>query len=370
MPGAGNTPTNRGAGSESLHNQEVARRRDVRKRLEAAVDGAAAEAGFALDRGQRVVLERLLDLGADLSAPRLRRPGTPSLYVWGDAGRGKSWLLDAFFRVLPAEAKLRVHFHGFLDQLHRRIHELSGEANAVQRAVRQLTGGIGLLYFDEFHVHDPADATLLTRLLRELFEANIILLASSNYAPGSLLPDPQWHHIFEPGIDLILENMEVLRLEGPEDYRSRPREPAPGFRAGRWISPNSDDRLAAAGFRRPNPAEAVELTVGSRRFPVAARRGNELWITFDQLCAGPTSTIEYLDWARQFDHWVVLDVPSFADADAQAQQRLINAVDVLCDADVRTTVASPLTIDEFRLSGDDRPDAFRLMSRMQLLRNS
>ncbi|MDK1279378.1 cell division protein ZapE [Arthrobacter sp. zg-Y820] len=353
----------------------------MRDRLEAAIDESAALAGFTLDSAQTVVRDRLLALGVELFAPRIRRSKTrgdsaarldvQGLYVWGEAGRGKSWLLNAYFRALPTEAKLRVHFHGFLDQLHRRIHELRGEPNAVERAVRELTAGLKLLYFDEFHVHDPADATLLTKLLRALFDAGIVLLASSNYAPRSLLPDPQWHHMFEPGIDLILANMEVLRLEGTEDYRERPRKSVSGFRSGHWISLKSDlrqdPRPGAAGLQLPQASEASELTVGSRQFPVAARRGNELWITFDQLCGTPTSTIEYLKWSREFDSWVVLDLPSFADTDAQAQQRLINVVDVLCDADVRMTITSPLSIDDFRLTVDRRPDAFRMVSRLQLL---
>ena len=348
----------------------------MRDQLEAAIDESAALAGFALDSAQTVVRDRLLTLGAELLAPRIRRSKTQGvnvrgLYVWGDAGRGKSWLLDAYFRALPTEAKLRVHFHGFLDQLHRRIHELRGEPNAVESAVRELTAGLKLLYFDEFHVHDPADATLLTKLLRAVFDAGIVLLASSNYAPRSLLPDPLWHHMFEPGIDLILDNMDVLRLEGTEDYRGQPRKSVSGFRSGQWLSLKPDLRSGLrpglAGLELPEASEALELTVGSRQFPVTARRGDELWITFDQLCGAPTSTIEYLKWAREFDSWVVLDLPSFADTDAQAQQRLINVVDVLCDADVRTTITSLLSIDEFRVTVDRRPDAFRMMSRLQLL---
>lgn len=349
----------------------------MRDRLEAAIDESAALAGFTLDSAQTVVRDRLLALGAELFAPQLRRSKTQGvnvkggniggLYVWGDAGRGKSWLLNAYFRALPTEAKRRVHFHGFLDQLHRRIHELRGGPNAVESAVRELTAGLALLYFDEFHVHDPADAALLTKLLRALFDAGIVLLASSNYAPRSLLPDPLWHHMFEPGIDLILDNMEVLRLEGTEDYRGRPRKSPEGFRSGHWISSKSTSRPGTAGLQLPEASEASELTVGSRQFPVAARRGSELWITFDQLCGAPTSTIEYLKWSREFDSWVVLDLPSFADTDVQAQQRLINVVDILCDADVRTTITSPLSIDEFRVTVDRRPDAFRMMSRLQLL---
>ncbi|MET4097590.1 cell division protein ZapE [Arthrobacter sp. UYCu712] len=345
----------------------VARNRSIRADLVAAIDESATAVGFRLNDAQLVVRDRLLGLGDDLLASRWRRSKTQSLYVWGDAGRGKSWLLDAYFRALPIEAKRRVHFHGFFDQLHRRIHEHQGEASAVESAVRELTDGVRLLYFDEFHVHDSGDAALLTRLLRKLFETNVVLLASSNYAPTSLLPNPIWHHLFEPGIELILNNMDIIKLEGMEDYRGRPQSSVTGFRSGRWIGASPNVQQDCHNPQDPKASEAVELKVGSRQFPVAAQRGTELWITFEQLCGAQTSSVEYLRWAQQFDHWVLLDLPSFADTDPEAQQRLINVIDVLCDADVRTTITSSLTLEEFRATTQSRPDAFRMMSRLQLL---
>jgi predicted ATPase len=55
-----------------------------------------------------------------------------------------------------------------------------------------------LLFFDELHIHDSGDARLLTRLLYHVFTRKLTVLATSNYAPDNLLPNPVWHHIFEP----------------------------------------------------------------------------------------------------------------------------------------------------------------------------
>lgn len=343
------------------------KRNDLKAVLTSTIDDAAARSGFMLDESQIIVRDRLVDLGGDLLASRFSRRTARSLYMWGDAGRGKSWLLDAYFQALPLEAKRRVHFHGFFDELHRRIHEHRAEVSAVDSAVRELTHGVKLLYFDEFHVHDSGDATLLTRLLRQLFQTHVVLLVSSNYAPSSLLPNPIWHHMFEPGIELILENMDILQLEGAEDYRGRPHASTMGFRGGRWITAGASTAVDGSGLQLPNEAEGTELVVGSRRFAVTAVRGRELWVTFDQLCAAHTSSVEYLRWAQQFDHWVLVDVPSFDSADPEAQQRLINVIDVLCDADVRTTITSHLSKDDFHTTTRSRPDAFRMMSRLQLL---
>lgn len=345
-------------------------RRRISRDITTAVDRSAAEAGFALDPAQRAVRDRLLVLAEDLLAPGLRRRRPRGLYVWGDSGRGKSWLLDAYFQALPTEAKRRVHFHGFFDQLHRRIHDHQGEADAVERAVASLTDGVRVLYFDEFHVHDAGDGTLLIRLLRRLFRSKVVLLVSSNYAPGSLLPNPLWHHIFEPGIELILKNMDTVRLAGPADYRSRQTPADAGFSSGAWIAPGTGTQLQRLGLAAPRGPEPASIRVGSRDFEVTALRPGELWCTFTQACEAETSSIEFLEWTRRFDRFILTDVPSFRDVDPAGQQRFINLVDILSDSDTPSYLTSELDYREFRLGAEDRPDAFRMLSRLQLLQGA
>lgn len=380
-------------------------------RVRRGVEAAAAREGFALDAAQSALLDRLARLGDELAGAR-RRP-VRGLYVWGPAGRGKSWLAGAFFAALavelPAGAATRVHVYDLFRALHAAIHAqrvsaLTGPRPAVghggptrgwrtratapvaeptppgpseeppeprpgtvDSAIDGLLRGTTLLYLDELHLHDTGDATLLTRLLRRAFAAGVVVLATSNYEPGTLLPNPLWHHVAEPGIALLRAHLDVVELVGPTDYRTLGGRGRAGFGAGAWLRPGTTAQLDARGLRRPGADEATAVRTGSRTFPVTAARTDELWVTFDDLAGRPTSTLEYLDWSVRFRRWVVTDVPLLTAVDREAQQRFIAVVDVLVDADVELVVTSPHALGTFRTALPDRPDAFRTASRLQLL---
>ena len=132
---------------------------------------------------------RQRDLVAALEHATSRSAESRGLFIHGPAGRGKSWVTNGFFDALPTTRKTRVHFHGFLDSLHRSIHERrvqhpAGEKEAVEHALDDVAGRNRVLFFDEFHVHDSGDARLLTRLLEHVFQLKVTVLATSNYAPS------------------------------------------------------------------------------------------------------------------------------------------------------------------------------------------
>lgn len=323
-----------------------------RDELVHAVEAAASAQGFALDPRQRAVLDRLAVLGGELATGEAR-----SLYLWGDAGRGKSWLADAAYAAIPLREKRRVHFHGFFHELHRSIQRHRTELDAAERAIDDAVGDSRLLFFDELHVHDPGDARLLTRLLDHAFTRKVTVLATSNYAPEDLLPDPDWHHIFVPGIALIETNMDVMPLQGPTDYRTITDNHTRGFASGTWSTRTPP--------RATTPPQ--HLTLNGRVFPVTSADAGELTLTFDQLCRTPTSTIEYLGWAQDFDRWTVTGVPRFDAVDPPAQQRFINLIDVLVAEDLPVDFYADVDLNDFLAAASRRPDAFRMASRLRLL---
>ncbi len=319
-----------------------------------AVEATARREGFALDPVQTVVARRV---GRSVTRA-LVGESTRGVYLYGPAGRGKSWIADAVYTAAPSDSVGRVHVHGFFDDLHRRIFAHRGEPDATTRAIDDVIDGRRVLFFDELHVHDPGDARLLTRLLERLVERGTTLVATSNYAPDELLPDPVWHHLFVPGIALLVAHLDVCPLEGPTDYRALPPRRRRGFRAGAWST-------APAPIERRPPQV---LAVRDRSFPVTSADAGTLVATFAQLCDSPVTAVEYRQWASTYPRWTLTDVPPLDLVGPAAQQRFVTLIDVLADADVQVGVHSSVDLDAFLGRTRGRPDAFRMASRLRLLR--
>ncbi|MFI1379114.1 cell division protein ZapE [Embleya sp. NPDC020886] len=340
----------------------------------------ATTRGYVLDPAQHEAVQRLAELGAALSRGRghglfHRRP-VAGLYLWGPVGRGKTWLLDTFFAAvpLPAERRTRVHFHAFFRRLHEAVDrhrdDHGHEHSAVDAALSELVGDVDLLCFDEFHVHDPGDAMLVTRLLRELHARGVVLVCTSNYPPAGLLPSPLHHHLFEPTIREIEERMTTVTVAGPQDYRSLTRvgTAAGEFGEGAVLWPGDPEQLRGQGLVPPTPDEARILRVNRRDLAVRAARPGELWGGFAALCEGRTSALDYLVLAETYPTWVIGALPPLKTASAEARQRFVNLIDVCCDADVRLFLCSDRPLAEV-LAGDDLPtDISRTASRLGLLR--
>ena len=286
-----------------------------------------SSSGYELDDAQLEAIARLEELGE-------RRRG---VYLHGPVGRGKSFLADAFFDALPVKRKRRVHFHSFFQELHARISERLHERGAVAKAVDELIGRAEVLAFDEFHLHDIGDAMLMTRLLEALVKQKVMVVATSNYPPDGLLPNPLYHDHFLPGIALVKELMDVVELKGGIDYRYLHGRPRSRFETG-------------------------ELRTEA---PLPDTTGRQVWFDFGDLCEKPTSTHDYLALAETYDDWVITAVPRLETCDREAQQRFANVVDVLVDKDVRLTLVSDHPLRE--IVGGSALDLARTASRLELI---
>jgi len=171
-------------------------------RRDIVLDGAQAE---ALARLQRLYDELVAFKKARQSLLRWLSPPVPprGVYFWGGVGRGKSFLMDAFYAAVPLRRKTRVHFHAFMRGVHEELKTLKREEDPLATVAARIARRHRLVCFDEFHVSDVADAMILGRLLSALFVRGLVFVMTSNYRPDDLYPDGLQRQNLLPTIALL-----------------------------------------------------------------------------------------------------------------------------------------------------------------------
>jgi cell division protein ZapE len=317
--------------------------------------------GITLDQHQQRLIARLDAVIAPWLAPSTQEKAYCGLYIWGEPGRGKSFIADAFFHWAPLVRKKRVHFHAFF----RELHQLIARGGSVNEAILTAIGDCQLLCFDEFHLHDIGDAMLIKPLLELLFQRGVLLIATSNHPPEDLLANPLYHQRFIASIALIRQHMEVVALAGEKDYRTLSHEEHGPFSTGGLLTGGGQALRQRLGL--PQPASSpLALQVGYRMLQTLSPPQDFLHFSFSALCEAPTAVMDYLPLSERYPQWLIEGVPELARVSPAVQQRFINVVDVLYERQCRLflTADGPLP----RLTqGVELEDIQRTISRLSLL---
>ena len=214
--------------------------------------------GYVADAAQLTAARALQALYTNLLAFKVNRGSTfkrllsppkppKGVYFWGGVGRGKSFLMDCFYDSVPYRRKKRIHFHAFMQQIHRDLDTYKGEEDPMGKVAAQVAREVRLLCFDEFHVSDIADAMILGRLLQALFERGVVFVMTSNYPPDGLYPNGLQRINFLPTIEMIKRRFDVVEVDHGTDYRLRTLEQMDAF-----LVPADDeaDRHLASDFEK------------------------------------------------------------------------------------------------------------------------
>ncbi|WP_377297372.1 cell division protein ZapE [Rhizobium sp. SGZ-381] len=270
------------------------------------------------------------------------------LYVHGSVGRGKTMLMDMFFEKVSVAAKRRCHFHEFMADVHARIHVhrqklKAGEtkqADPVPPVAAALYAEAQILCFDEFSVTDITDAMILGRLFTELFSLGCVLIATSNVAPDDLYREGLNRSLFLPFIDLLKQNVDVVTLDSPTDYRMEKLASLPVY-----LSPLDARNKAAmeAAWRQVTggaKAEPAEVARPGRSIRIPCAHGRAARFSFADLCDAPLGAADYLAITEHYDVIFVEDVPLLGPEKRNQTKRFINLVDALYDRSIRLFVSA------------------------------
>lgn len=306
---------------------------------------ALEKRGFIADPAQERAVERLQKMHDEWRTYKNKRrtflhrlifhaPLPRGVYLWGGVGRGKSFLMDSFFASVPLTRKQRVHFHHFMRDVHRELNTLKGRANPLDALASRIARRWRLICFDEMHVNDVADAMILGRLLQRTMERGVMYCMTSNYAPDDLYKDGLKREDFLPTIRFLKEQLDVVHVNGPVDYRRRALEQLHTYHAP--LGPDTDAAMIDAFQRVADiDEESVPLVIEGRDIPYLHRAGGVVWFDFNVICGWGRSQLDYLELAREFHTVMVSDVPRFGPARRDDARRFTLLVDVLYEHRVK-----------------------------------
>ncbi|WP_245944695.1 cell division protein ZapE [Crenobacter cavernae] len=327
-------------------------------------DAAQAAAIDALDVLWHALVEfkkkRNRFLGRSLLSPEVPR----GLYFWGGVGRGKSFLMDAFFACVPYRRKRRVHFHVFMAEVHKQLKALAGEADPLKALAARIAKTTRLLCFDEFHVSDIADAMILARLLEALFQQGVVFVMTSNYPPDQLYPNGLHRDSFLPAIAMLERELAVHNVDGGNDYRLRELSKEPLF-----LTPADDTAEASLADLFERLASGSERTVRTieilgRAIPVKRIAPGVAWFDFDAICGGPRAQTDYIEIAKSFHTVLVSGIPKLSARHAAEARRFSWLVDVFYDHRVKFAATSAAEPDAIYTEGVQASEFFRTASRL------
>ena len=297
-------------------------------------------------------------------------PAAPKgLYLVGEVGRGKSMLMDLFFETAEVPRKQRLHFHAFMQQAHRRIHgwkRAHGDtADPIPPLADSVAADAALLCFDEFQVHDIADAMILGRLFEALFARGTVMVATSNTAPDDLFKGQPGRDAFLPFIALIKQRVEVLPLAAQRDYRRERIRNLPTWHVppdGRAERALDAAFAALSGEAQGQPRRLALL---GRVIDIPSEARGVARFDFDQLCGRPLGPADYLAIANAFHSLVVDGIPRLGPENFDKARRFITCVDTLYEHRCKLVASAEASPDQLYERGTNAAMFERTASRLE-----
>jgi len=286
-----------------------------------------------------------------LNALRLSQKKTAKgIYLWGGVGRGKTFLMDMFYELVPTKYKKRQHFHSFMRDIHNSLQDINDKTDPLTVIAEDYAKKFNVICLDELYVSDITDAMLLSGLLQALADNHVCLITTSNIHPDNLYKDGLQRERFLPAIETIKNNNIVLKLGGSRDYRLMSLEKLNLYHYPlssetesimlknlNYVSPDWFNWFT----RKPQASDDYTFVViNKRNIDVKKVTNNAMWCTFDSLCSDPRSQVDYIELAQIYETVLISDIPIMDETMDDYCRRFISLIDEFYDRKVKVIMSA------------------------------
>ena len=286
------------------------------------------------DNFQQTIINERKVVGKVISFLQGSHSSSKGIYLWGNVGRGKTFLMDLFFETLSITEKDRRHFHRLMEEIHGGIKRFKDHQDPINKVAESMSKKYRVLCIDEFYVEDIADATIMARLIESLLHHDIKLVMTSNCMPDDLYKNGLQRDLFIPAINKIKENLQVIHIGNGKDFRRSSVN-----KDIERISIHDDKSIVGLakflGFY-DNDLETKKsvISIRNREIECIVKTNQLVWFEFDSICGKQRSVKDYIDISDQFETVVITGVPIFTSTSENEARRFIALIDELYDQNI------------------------------------
>ena len=271
-------------------------------------------------------------------------------YLYGKVGVGKTMLLNFAFNNLKIK-KSRQHFNEFMINFHDFKYKKKDE-NTIRTFVKKLKKEYDLIYLDEFQVTNIADAMILGKLFKIIFEENIKIIITTNTKLNDLYKDGLQRDQFLPFISIIEKFSTQKELQIKDDYRTvNDKKPKDFFfPLNEKTSFRFNQRFRE--LTRDKNKERKIITTKGRDFIIENFYSGVARFKFNDLCDKYIGAEDYINIANDCIHIFIEDIPKFNNTNINQQLRFITLIDIFYEKKIRLTLS--IEEDLSNLSSSDK----------------
>lgn len=298
-----------------------------------------------------------------------KRTAPEGFYLYGSVGTGKSVIVDLFFESLTTDKKQKIHFHSFMLEIHHHLHKLKNtrkDVDVIKYIAQYIKEKYTILYIDELYISDIADAMIVGKLFRELIAHNVIIIITSNFAPEDLYKDGLQRGSFLPFIELIMNKMQVIKMDSDHDYRTGKLK---SVEATYYVYKEIIDsqKFILDSFRKLSnnaPAKNSLIDCDGRELICPITALDCAVFSFDQLCRAPLSSIDYIAICEKFNVIILSEIPELSSDEHNEARRLTKLIDTIYEFKLLLICSSEVEIDSIYKKGKWSFEFTRTASRL------